>query len=1493
MEETAATSIIGEDDMSQLWFFYEDTCQLFPLKEQEDCISIGNKLEHHVTIPSFLFRNGYVEIRKQTDASAMTVLQGDKRIGELKPYAPFTVDDDGQTITVVWIDKEIKQHIYYVGNKTELMVAPDPQADIQTKTARVSFVKQQGEWFVTPNHESPVFLNGAKISNVAPLQNGDMILCPYAQFVFLEDDLLAVASGQEITSSLTETLPPVSEMKKKYPVYHRTPRMIYELPSEKVTVSFPSQEGEGDQRGLWLMILPPLMMLLVMGVIALIQPRGIFILISIVMFATTLVTSTVQYFRERKNRKARKEKRRRIYTNYLKQKREELHALSEKQRNVLYYHFPSFEKMKSLALQISDRIWERTMESDDFLHLRIGKADVPSTYEVSVSMGDLANREIDDLLEQAQQMARVYQTVKNVPLTIDLSNGAMGMIGKAAIVNHEIEQLVGQIAFFHSYHDVRFVAIFDEKDYKDWEWMKWLPHFQLPNSFAKGFIYNEQTRDQLLSSIYEMLRERDLEEEKEKKRFSPHFVFIVANRSLIAEHVILEYLEEKNEDIGISVIFASDTKESLTGNIHTLVQYINERDGEILIQHRKAAHIPFTLDEHVREGNERFARLLRSLDHQRGMHNSIPEKVTFFELLQVKKAEEINIKENWMTHQPSRSLAVPIGLKGKKDVVELNLHEKAHGPHGLVAGTTGSGKSELLQTYILSLAVHFHPHEVAFLLIDYKGGGMAQPFKNIPHLLGTITNIHGSKNFSARALASINSELKKRQRLFDRYEVNHINDYMELYKQGKAKQPLPHLFLIADEFAELKSEEPDFIRELVSAARIGRSLGVHLILATQKPKGVIDEQIWSNARFRISLKVQDASDSKEILKNGDAATITVTGRAYLQVGNNEVYELFQSAWSGAPYMEEGFESEDDIYIVTDLGLVPVSNIDAKMKKDKKKQKTEIEMVVQEIIKTQQQLGIEKLPSPWLPPLSSRLHRPALLERDTVYFPIGLKDEPELQRQSDYLYQWLEDGNIGIFGSAGYGKSTTAMTLLMSFASVYSPEQLHYYIFDFGNSALLPLRQLPHTADYFRFDDEKKIEKFIKLMKEEIERRKQRFMEKEVSTIKLYNTLSEEKLPIIFITIDNFDLVKEEMPDFETQLIQYARDGQSLGIFLMMTATRISGVRPSLMNNLKTKIVHYFLDSSERFSIIGRTPYEVEPIPGRALVKKEQAVLTQIYLPADGEDDIAVLENVKKEISRLKEKYKGMRKPQPIPMLPARLPFAVFAKTYVVQPQPGLIPIGLDEETVRPVSLHIQTNPHCLVVGQSRKGKTNAIKVILESLLSQPTAGIGLFDGVDRGLALYANKENVTYIETKEQMHDWLDEADGILQKREEEYLAAIGKADVHVQAFSPVVFVADSLARLQQSADSKIHERIAMMMKRYSHLGFSVIVAGNANEFTKGFDALTTELKQIRQAILVMKKSEQSLFALPFTRHEPEVDPGFGYFVLNGKEQKIQIPKVE
>ncbi|KAB7708255.1 type VII secretion protein EssC [Bacillus aerolatus] len=1480
--------------MRTLYIFYRNSSNMYPMNGKNK-ITIGQTADDHITISSLDKEIGSIHLEKVPSSNKWIVVRNGEKEGALHPDDLYTLQTDGHPLIFLLTDEIKEKQYFYIGAEREVFLIKEKnklytlrgQGAFDEPNQVLALKKQTEGWSVEADQRKPVFVNGKKVFSKTMLQPGDSVSFPFFFGTLHTDDILSVDYPSATQAELPKIKLPSSETKAKYPEFRRTPRLIYDLPDEKVTFSFPNQESDQHTRGLWMMILPPFMMLLVMGVIAIIQPRGLFLLISGVMFATTLVTSTVQYFKDKSYRKKQKHKRKRIYNLYLGQKRSELQQLADKQKKVLYYHFPSFENIKTMTNELSGRIWEKTRESHDFLHLRIGRADVPASYEIMSGNKDMANREMDELLEQSRELESYYSNIRDVPLTADLSSGAIGLIGKSKVVKSEIRQWIGQLAFFHSYHDVRFVAVFSEEESKQWEWIKWLPHFQMPDSFAKGLIYNEQTRDQLLSTLYERLRERELDEEKEKKYFMPHFVFFITNRQLIAEHPILEFLEGGKSNLGLTAIFSADTKESLSNNIHTLIRYVNEQEGDILIENERAVHTPFSLDQHDAEGSEKFSRTLKSLKHIQGMDNSIPAKVTFLELLQVKQADDLPIAANWQTNQSARSLAVPIGLKSKKDAVFLNLHEKAHGPHGLLAGTTGSGKSELLQTFILSLAVHFHPHQAAFLLIDYKGGGMAQPFKSIPHLLGTITNIEGSKNFSARALASINSELKRRQRLFDHYSVSHINDYNLLYEAGEAAEPMAHLFIISDEFAELKNEEPDFIRELVSAARIGRSLGVHLILATQKPGGIIDDQIWSNARFRIALKVQDSNDSKEILKNGDAANLTVTGRGFLQVGNNEVYELFQSAWSGAPYQEDTVEYESDISLVTDTGLVPLSTIAAETTEKIPQQQTEIEAVVKAIELTQKEMEINALPSPWLPPLPDRLVQPIGLGKGQYAF--AMTDEPDQQRQSSYNYEWMTDGNIGIFGSSGYGKSMTAMTLLLNFARENKPDQLHYYLFDFGNSSLLPLKQLPHTGDYFRYDDMRKIEKFLMRMKREIEQRKQTFLEKEVSTIQMYNMVSKEKLPVIFIAIDNFDAVKEEMPDIDLQFTQFARDGQSLGIFMIFTATRIQSIRQPLMNNLKTKIVHYLMDRTEIYSLLGKPPFEIDAVPGRALIKKETAFLAQVFQPVAGVNDFEIYENMKTEINRLKEKYAGSPRPAAVPMLPARLSMGDFRNTYVSASRDGFLPIGLEEETVTPVYVDLSGSSHCLVMGQSRKGKTNAVKVMIETLIEQPAALIAVSDGIDRGLIQYGTSEKAAYLDSKEDVVGWLDKVETLLKERESRYLQMLGQKEAQ-EPFPPAVLVIDSLSRFQQITDTLLQDRVAKMMKQYSHIGFRIIAAGNANELMKGFDSLTNEIKQIRQALILMKKSEQSLFTLPFTRKEGEVQPGFGYFVMNGREHKVQIP---
>ena len=1477
--------------------FYGEDYQRIQLHSKDfTSLTIGPAIEDDLTILSYPFIFGKITIEKSEDS--FTVHDGNQIIGELSEQKSLTIKQRERVLQLYISTSPISCNSYFIDYVNE--VSFDSQIDSATfhrkevrfpevEFGHFSLNKTSAGWIIKKDITCPLYVNGRRCETNRILQIGDVMQWAFMEMRLINRDML------EIVSSVTyETMLPVIELSRSeilnmYPEYRRTPRMIYDLPKEKVSLSFPTQESDDSNRGLWIIITPPLVMLIVIGAIAIFYPRGIYVIISITMFLLLLVNSTIQYFKDRKRRKKNEEKRRRVYTAYLENMRQELYELSEKQKEVLTYHFPPFEQMKQMTNQLSGRIWEKTLESHDFLEFRLGTGSVSASYDINLSSGDLANREVDDLLEQAQRMEKVFKTISGAPITTRLSEGILGLIGKESIIKLELQQVIGQLAFAHSYRDVRFVYIFNHQEYKDIEWMKWLPHFRLPNMHAKGLIHNEETRDQLLSSLYEIIRERDVDENKGKVKFAPHLIFIVSNYALIAEHVILEYLEGKdNKDLGISVIFAESAQERMTENVHTLVRYVNEQEGDILIDSGKAVNKPFQLDGFKKSTNERFARTLKTLNHQVGMKNSIPNSVSFLEMFGVKDAEDVPISHYWKTNESAKSLAVPIGFKGKQELVQLNLHEKAHGPHGLLAGTTGSGKSEFLQTYILSLAVHFHPHEVAFLLIDYKGGGMAQPFKHIPHLLGTITNIEGSKNFSMRALTSINSELKRRQRLFDQYVVSHIDDYTSLFKEGKANEPLPHLFLISDEFAELKSEEPEFIRELVSIARIGRSLGVHLILATQKPGGIIDEQIWSNARFRVALKVQDASDSKEILKNGDAATITVTGRGYLQVGNNEVYELFQSAWSGAPYMEETLEGENDVAIVTDLGLHSLSSIETNVTR-KKSRVTEMEAVTAKIAETQAKMSIRKLASPWLPPLALRIEKTKVMNSVEEAIPLGMMDEPEKQSQSLLSYEWKKDGNVGIFGSSGYGKSYTLQMMLLGLSDVLIPSEVHYYLLDYGNGALLPLRQLPQTADYLTIDEQLKREKLVKRIKEEISTRKIVFQQAEVSNIHMYNKLSTRPLPLIYIVVDNYDIVREEMEELEAQLIQFGRDGQSLGIYLFITATRVQSVRQSLMNNLKTKVVHYLMDSTESYGVIGRVPFDLEPFPGRAIVKKEEAKFTQIFLPVNGEDDFGVLESIKMKVKLLKDKYREHELPLSIPMLPIELTSVHFL-SYLNGKENGAISIGLDEDTVLPVTIDFKKNRHCLLVGPVQRGKTNMLKWMIHNLIEQETAFIGIFDSFDRGLSMFSDDTKIDYLETKDRLVEWITHVEQHYIKVEKDYLENVQRGESGSDKIAHSYFIVDGYTRFLQVVDIGIQDRLSKLMKNYSHLGFNVIISGNNAEITKGYDTFTNELKLVRQAIIFMKKSEQTLYTVAYERKEPELAVGFAHYILNGNATKILTP---
>ena len=1158
-----------------------------------------------------------------------------------------------------------------------------------------------------------------------------------------------------------------------YPDYHRSPRIIYRGSEDKILINPPGQEPAKPSDELLKLIVPPLTMVGVTVLITLVQPRGIYILATVGMSITTMIFSIRGFIKNRKKYKADKKERIDLYRLYLKDKVKELTRLEREQKEGMHYHFPTILELTDLVESYNHRIYEKTPLHFDFLYYRLGLGKIPTSYDLKYGQQERSGKK-DALEEEGYALYSRHKKIPDMPIPANLSHGPVGYIGPRNLVLEQLQLLVMQLATFHSYHDVQFITILPEEEKEQWSWMRWLPHAKLQELNVRGFVYNQRTRDQVLNSLNQILKLRRSQKEeashKESTLFHPHYVVLVTDEKLILDHIIMEFFTEDPTELGCSLIFVEDVMSSLSENIQTVINIKDRNTGQLVMEEGVLKETDFRLDHFPADyDKERIARTLAPLNHLQNLKSSIPDSVTFMEMYGAETFEDLQVSSRWKKNAPYKSLAVPIGLRGQDDLVQLNLHEKAHGPHGLIAGTTGSGKSETIQSYILSLAVNFHPHDVAFLLIDYKGGGMANLFKNLPHLLGTITNLDGAQ--SMRALASINAEIHRRERLFGEFEVNHINQYQKKFKNGEATEPLPHLFIISDEFAELKVNQPDFIKKLVSIARVGRSLGVHLILATQKPSGVVDDQIWSNSRFKIALKVADRSDSNEMLHTPDAAEITQTGRAYLQVGNNEVYELFQSAWSGADYQPEkddmGIE-DHTIYLINELGQYEILNEDLSGLEDAdeiKEVPTELDAIVHNIHLLCEEQEIPPVPQPWLPPLKERIAleeleevQPAIAwaQEKSLSILLGMADIPQAQKQEAVSINLAKDGHVLLYGSPGTGKTTFLQSAGMDLARKFSPKDLTMYLMDFGTNGLAPLSKLPQVADTMLLDQTEKISKFVRIMEKELNRRKKLLADYGVGTLELYRQASGQEEPAIVILLDSYEAFKEEAYEAELfkLLVRISREGLSIGVHLLMTAGRQSNLRAQLYSNFKHQLSLPQNEASEVRTIVGSTPLAMtmEDIKGRALMKREEVDVIQLALPVSGDNENQVLNNLRQKVASLQEAWTGQR-PSAIPMVPEELMVEEFLKLPSVQEaiENGQIPIGLELEMVGSVNISLSKFKHMAYVSNAEDAFDNITHHLLRTILKMPKIHMMLIDAFQEYESY--SKQVKTYVGSKKELSD--------------------------------------------------------------------------------------------------------------------------------------------
>lgn len=790
-----------------------------------------------------------------------------------------------------------------------------------------------------------VFVNHHLVKNEKELKCGDLIELFGLKVIYF-GEIIAISTNinkAEVTPDLPPYIPylPIVDRLPKVThenyYFNRSPRVIPSISTEKITIDPPTNQQFSKKPSLIMTIGPSFTMAIPMLLGCLLMlfssmmsgiSSGIFMMMGVVTALGSGIMGAIWAFLNVKNTRENEiedEKQRfNAYGNYLIEVSDYIKQRYSQNTEALYQMYPSPSECCKYDGN-SPELWSRNTVHDDFLFYRLGLGDIDFQVEIQIPT-ERFSVEFDSLKDKPAMLYENFKVLKNVPIGLNFAEHSIyGIAGgkNRAGVNDIVNNIICQIAATACYTDVKIVFCADKNrcNINKYDYIKWLPHVWSENKKFRFFATDEQEVSDVLFELAETIRlraERDNNSFK-KTSYCPHYFLFLYDYKMIEGELISKYIFDTNNNYGLTTFFLTDYYNNLPNICENIIQNDENFHGYYNALRRNASSTRINFDRVSISELNNFAREISNLKvKEKENDDAIPASLDFFEMYKVKSINEFNVIENWLKNKTYNSMKALIGIKTGNSECYLDIHEKYHGPHGLVAGTTGSGKSELIQTFILSLAINYSPDDVVFFIIDFKGGGMANLFTELPHMAGRISNLSGNQIY--RAMISIKSENLRRQKLFGEFGVNNINNYTRLYKSGEATQPIPHLIIIIDEFAELKKEEPDFMQELISVAQVGRSLGVHLILATQKPAGTVDDNIWSNAKFRLCLRVQDQQDSNDMIHKPDAAYITQAGRCYMQVGNDEIFELFQSGWSGALYDNSVNASKDDIAtMITNTG----------------------------------------------------------------------------------------------------------------------------------------------------------------------------------------------------------------------------------------------------------------------------------------------------------------------------------------------------------------------------------------------------------------------------------------------------------------------------------------------------------------------------------------------------------------------------------------------
>lgn len=1261
----------------------------------------------------------------------------------------------------------------------EITIGNNPEANIIYNFPLVSrqhakLTYNNKKWYIEDtNSKYGTYVNNFSITS-RQLEYGDIIFIVGLKIIVLENTIIVNKIGnlitfdnryfrikQPIIQKQTEFDNPDEEnieFYKEDDYFYRAPRFKTKIEPISMEIDSPPGKQAEDKTPLIYTVGPMLAMAMTSVFSAYNSISGVIdgskdlsaalpsIIMAVAMLGTMLLWPLLTKAYQSRQKKKQEAERQKKYMEYITSKRQKIQAEMKIQRQILIDNYLPLEETKDIIISKKRNLWEREIDQSDFLDLRlgIGNTELQATINFPTEHFSM---ESDNLLQAVYKLGAESRTLEEVPISLSFVNkNISAIIGTADIKTSFIKGLLLQMMAYHSYEDLKIVIMTTEKNDSNWDALKVLPHCWTDNHTARFYATNLDDAKEI-----SLLLEQDLQARKYKdvngnmelnnidyKKYKPYYVIITDDYKAYRDLEIIKDVAEMELNVGFSLIVISPRLVNIPNECKTFISIGDQKSGvfenELVSNKQKEfiADADPTID--LYECCKILANIPIDIAKESG---ALPNSITFLEMYNVGMIEQLNVLNRWKNNDPTQSLQVPVGVDKAHELFKLDLHEKSHGPHGLIAGMTGSGKSEFIISYILSMAVNYHPYEVSFVLIDYKGGGLTGAFENketglkLPHLAGTITNLDTVE--MNRSLASIQSELRKRQRLFNeaRDKLNEstidIYKYQSLYRKGKVDMPISHLFIISDEFAELKDQRPEFMEQLISTARIGRSLGVHLILATQKPAGVVNDQIWSNSKFRVCLKVQDKSDSMDMIKCPDAANLKNVGRFYLQVGYNELFAQGQAAWAGAQYYptEKRKKKVDQTINFLDITGNIIKSLDSHDNDVKIESKgEEITNIVNYLVTTAKEENIE-IDQLWLNRIPDVIYTRDIKKKYNIKAKknllqpiIGEYDDPDNQSQGPLILPLSEDGNTIVYGSTGSGKDLMLTNIIYSLITTHDSKEVNIYALDFGAETLTMFKKAPHVGDVLLSNDKEKIANLFKLLTQIIEDRKKLFVDYNGS-FDFYINHGGKQIPMIVIVINNIEAFLELYSEYEDLIGQITRDCLKYGVTFIVSTNGSNTIRYRLKQNFKQNLVLQFNDPSDYGAVI---PGVRKKVPskayGRGLVLTTGIYEFQTSYPYKEEK---LTEYIKVICNKLCEKCEF--KAKKIPILPETVTI-----NDVIEKFNGFdsIPIGIEKESLEISTIQLK-NPIFTITGEDLTGIQSLIAGIMNMISTIPSTNCYIMD----------------------------------------------------------------------------------------------------------------------------------------------------------------------